>query len=299
MSEIGAKLRVSTVLEGSVRQAGSHLRITAQLINVADGFQVWSARYDREMVDVFAIQDEIARAIAKELELKLTGTSAEPLVRRGTDNLEAYDLYLKGRFFWSRRGPWLNKAKECFDQAVAADPSFALAQAGVADCQCILALYGYISSRGAFERARAVTALALALDDRCSEAHQAAGLFELTMGWDLARGERELRRAAELNPSSAAAWAWLGILLSVVGRHTESLEAIRRAYRSNRCRRWSTRLRRWAFSCNAPGPMPRRPRIARLSLIRLQRRALSCSDLSTTRKETLPTQSPRWNAQAS
>ena len=229
VGEIGAKLRVSTVLEGSVRRAGSRLRITAQLISVADGYHLWSERYDREMEDVFAIQDEIARAIAKELELTLWASAEKPLVARGTQSLDAYDLYLKGRYFWERRGQNLKKAREYFERAVTADPAFALAQAGMADCHCLLALYGYVSSTEAFEPARVAVTHALTFDERSAEAHAASGLFELTMGWNFDRGERELRRAAELNPASAMSWSWLGNLLPLLGRPADAEACARRS----------------------------------------------------------------------
>jgi len=133
ISEVGAKLNVTTVLEGSVRKAGSRLRITAQLINVGDGYHIWSQRYDREMEDVFAIQDEIAKGIADKLQITLVGDAAEQLVRPSTVNLEAYDLYLKGRFFVNQGGEGPARGLEYFQQALACDPDYALAHAGIAD----------------------------------------------------------------------------------------------------------------------------------------------------------------------
>ena len=142
ITEISRKLGVSTVLEGSVRKAGNRIRITAQLVNVADGFQLWSERYDRDMEDVFAVQDEIARSIADRLKVTLKGDRYQPLVNAGTDNLEAYQLYLKGRALFHQRGRDLPRSLECFKRAVALDEKYALAWAGLADAYNMLAWYG-------------------------------------------------------------------------------------------------------------------------------------------------------------
>ena len=140
IADVGAKLNVNSVLEGSVRKAGSKLRITAQLIDVADGYHLWSERYDREAGDVFAIQDEIATSIAEQLKVILVGQQDVSLVKPGTLNLDAYQLYLQGRFFWNRRE--LHRSLACFEQAVSIDPAYALAHAGVADANAMLG-FGY------------------------------------------------------------------------------------------------------------------------------------------------------------
>jgi serine/threonine-protein kinase len=229
VAEIAAKLHVGTVLEGSVRRAGKRLRVTAQLINAADGFHLWSERYDRDLEDVFAIQDEIARAIADKLRVTLTAKRDRALVRPGTGNLEAYDLFLKGRYHWARRGAALTKAIELFDRAIAIDPNFAAAYAGLADAYCILTSHGYYSPTRGYEQARAAAYRALALDSESADAHQAVGLFELVMGWDLAAAERAMRRACELNPSNAYPSYVLGQLTTSLGRTDEAVAAIRRA----------------------------------------------------------------------
>jgi serine/threonine-protein kinase len=225
---IGERLGVSTVLEGSIRRAGNRLRITAQLINAVDGYHLWSERYDREMDDVFAVQDEIARAITARLRVTLQMPEA-PLVRRGTDNLEAYDLYLKGRYFWLRRGDGLQKAIDYFRQAIAADPDFAAPYVGLADTYCILGVYGYMPSANVAERAREAAERAVALDDRFADGHYSVGLYEAYFGWNLERAEREFRRAIELNPRSALPHVWLGELLAAVGRRDEALPLARHA----------------------------------------------------------------------
>src|SRR5262249_11901792 len=145
IKEIGRALRVATVLEGSVRRTGSRLRVTAQLINVADGYHRWSERYDREMADVFEIQDDIVASILKALAPALVG-EAKTVVKRPTDNLEAYEWYLKGRQYWYQRSPaFMPIAIRWFEQAIALDPDYALAYAGLADCHIILRPYGWAS----------------------------------------------------------------------------------------------------------------------------------------------------------
>ncbi|MEJ2722946.1 MAG: protein kinase, partial [bacterium] len=152
--EIGEKLDVDTVLEGSIRKAGNRLRITAQLINAADGYHLWSEKYDRNMEDIFAIQDEISLAIVGQLKIELLGEEASLLVKRGTENLEAYDLYVKGRFFWEKRGLWLRKSIEFFEAAIQKDPNYAEPYAGIADAYSLLSFYGFLPSRDALPKAR-------------------------------------------------------------------------------------------------------------------------------------------------
>src|SRR5207249_2530940 len=162
LTEVGAKLKVATVLEGSVRKAGNRLRIGAQLVKVGDGYHLWSERYDREMPDVFAIQDEISKAIANRLQVTL-GVEGTPLVTPATGNLDAYHLYLKGRYYLAQRGLGLKKALECFDQALALDPHYALAYAGLADACTVLAQYGLAPPNVLRPRARAAVQKALDL----------------------------------------------------------------------------------------------------------------------------------------
>jgi len=227
---IGERLGVRTLLEGGVRRAGDRLRVTAQLVNAADGYQLWSERYDREMDDVFAVQDEIARAIADRLRVTLAQPEA-PLVRPGTGNLQAYDLYLKGRYFWTRRGEGLHKAIDYFERAITADPDFAAPYAGLADTYSIMGMYGYMPSTTVQGRIRDAAERALALDDRLGEAHYSVGLYEWNFGWNLERAEREFRRAIELSPRWAQPYVWLAMLLAALGRRADALELARQAQR--------------------------------------------------------------------
>jgi eukaryotic-like serine/threonine-protein kinase len=229
VGDIGARLRVDSVLEGSVRKAGNRLRITAQLVNASDGYQLWSDRYDREIDDVFAVQDEIARAIVGKLTERLGGHAAVPLVKRPTEDLDAYNLYLQGRYYWARRGGFLKKAVECFEQAIARDPSYAHAYAGLADAYGVLGIYGLIPPAEAARKAKPAAAQAVALDDTLAEAHRSMAAYRVSFEWDLAGGEREYRRALELGASSGEVYAIYGYCLTYLHRHDEALAAIQRA----------------------------------------------------------------------
>ena len=145
------------ILDGSVRRAGNRLRITVQLIDVNDGHHLWSERYDRDLDDVFAVQDEIARAIVAKLQVTLRGDARQTLVTRPTDDLEAYSLYLQGRYYWARRAEgFLQHAIACFEQAIAKDASYALAHAGLADAYSVLGIYGVLETRVAWAKARPI-----------------------------------------------------------------------------------------------------------------------------------------------
>src|SRR5437016_224093 len=204
--------KVTTVLEGSVRKAGNRLRIGAQLVKVGDGYHLWTERYDREMTDVFAIQDEIAKAIASRLRVTLDGEGM-PLVMPATVNLDAYHLYLKGRYYLALRGLGLKKALECFDQALALDPHYALAYAGLADACTVLAQYGLAPPNVLRPRGRAAVQKAIELAPDLAEAHCASGAFGFICDWDWPRAGRDLRRAVELNPRYVAARQWLSYYL--------------------------------------------------------------------------------------
>jgi serine/threonine-protein kinase len=202
---IGDQLNVGSVLEGSVRKAGGRIRITAQLISVADGYQLWSERYDRELTDVFAIQDEIANAIAGKLKVTLRVGAERQLVRPPTANVEAYDLYLKGRALTRQRGPALLRAVECFDRAIALDPGSALAQAELAEALLLMAFYGMVPPADIRERARLAVARALELDATEATTQTVLGLYSLTAEFDRGKASAAFARAVELDPMDADA----------------------------------------------------------------------------------------------
>jgi serine/threonine-protein kinase len=229
--KIGEQLNVTTILEGSVRKAGNRLRITAQLINVADGFHLWSEKYDREMKDIFDIQEEISRAIVEALKIKLVGEPAKHLVKRYTENLEAYNLYLKGRYFWNKRFEGgLQQAMEHFKQVIEKEPAYALAHVGLADCFIILGWFAYLAPKDAFTKAKAAVQKALEIDDRLAEAHASLGFIKFASDWDWLEAEQEFRRSIALNPNYATVHWWYAFSLVLWGRTEESLAEIKRAY---------------------------------------------------------------------
>jgi TolB-like protein/Flp pilus assembly protein TadD len=230
IQEIGRELGVATVLEGSVRKAADQLRITAQLTTAADGYHLWSQTYQRDIQDVFAIQDEIARAIVDTLRVKLLGEQDRPLVKAVTQSPEAYDLYLKGRHYWYRRyRVGLQTALEYFQRAIEADPDYAPPYAGIADVHMVLGIYGLIPPDEARSTARAVAEKALALDSELAEAHFSMALV-LFFSRDYDGSDRALRRAIELNPNYAKAHVWRALVLIVVGtRRDEGLAEAERA----------------------------------------------------------------------
>jgi serine/threonine-protein kinase len=228
--EIGRRLQVATVLEGSVRRAGPRLRVATQLINVADGFLLWSESFDREAEDVFAIQDEIARAISSALRGRLLDPRAEALVRRPTEDLEAYQLYLKGRQSWNRRTEQdLQEAMRAFEQALARDPAFALAHAGMADTWALLGFYSAVPPGEAYPRAQRAARQALDIDPGLAEAYPAFAYSAMYYDWDWVEAEQAFRRAIELHPGYANAHQWYGNFLSVMGRAEEAIATFERA----------------------------------------------------------------------
>jgi serine/threonine-protein kinase len=232
ISEIGAALRVNTVLEGSVRRSGKRLRITAQLIDVGDGYHLWSERYDRELDDVFAIQDDIAVNIAQKLRIALADKPAdEPLVKPPTRNLDAYELYLKARFYVEQRGEGLVKGLEFFRQAIAADPDYAVAYAGMAETLCLLAVYGAADPQRVMPGAKGAAQKAIALDDGLAEAHNAMALVHVLHDWDWAGAVVEFDRALEINPRFVPSRYWKGLFchLFIARREEEALRETKRA----------------------------------------------------------------------
>jgi serine/threonine-protein kinase len=216
--DIGEQLNVACVLEGSVRRAGSKLRVTAQLVSVGSGYQLWSERYDREMADVFEIQDEIVGAIVKALVPALMGEAAAP-VRRSTENLEAYELYLKGRHYWHQRTPAaVRVAIQCFEQAITLDAEYALAYAGLADSYGILRVYGWMSADEANPRALDAVARAMAIDPSLAESNfsNAFAIFYCERKWREAGPH--YARALEINPRSSLSQGYSGCFAAMEQR---------------------------------------------------------------------------------
>ncbi|UCF40707.1 MAG: protein kinase [Gemmatimonadota bacterium] len=230
LQDVGAELGVSTILEGSVRQVGRSLRITAQLINVTDGYHHWSERYDRELEDVFAIQDEIAEAIASTLREHLVEEQRIRVVKRYTDDVQAYQLYLRGRYVEkTRHRGGFAKGIEYFEQAIARDPNYALAYAGVADSYNLLAWYRFLPPRDAFPKAHVAALKALEIDEMLAEAHTSLGVVKHYYDWDWQGAERSLSRALQLNPKDATALHSYSEYLASRGRLEEATQCITRA----------------------------------------------------------------------
>ncbi len=228
--EMGRQLGVETLLEGSVRRAGNRLRVTTQLINVADGCHLWSDRFDREMEDVFAIQDEISLAVTDALKLRLLGEEKKKVVKRHTENFKAYRAYLKGRYHWFiRSSSDIEKAIEYLKEAVAIDPEYALAYAGLADCYGVLSIYRPVAPEEVYPKAKAAAMKALELDDSLAEAHAALSCIMDNYEWDWAGSEREIERAIALNPGYATAYQWKAEGLITRGRFDEAVEVMNRA----------------------------------------------------------------------
>ena len=230
VSDIGRELNVETVLEGSVRKAGERLRITAQLVDTANGHHLWSQRYDRNMGDVFAIQDEITSAIVDKLKPTLLGEEKARMAKGKDVDIEAYQLYLRGRFFWNKRTEdGLKTAMKYFELAIKQEPTYALAHAGLADCHNLLGYYNYVRPKEAFPKAKEAALEALKLDNTLAEAYTSLGWVSMLFEWDWERAEGEFKRALELNPNYATAHHWYSILLWATGRFDESADRMRRA----------------------------------------------------------------------
>ena len=228
--EIGKKLDVSTVLEGSVRKAGNRLRITAQLINIADGYHLWSERYDREMDDIFAIQDEITAAIVRQLKVELIGKQKETIVKRYTENLEAYDLYLKGIYYWNKLTPdGFERSSECFEKAIEKDSHYALAYAGLADSYWMSSIWGNLPPHRTYPKAREAVKKAIEIDDTLGEAHASLACIHTFYDWDWEAAEREFKRAIELAPGSSYSRVYYSFYLNVRRRYDEAIIQARKA----------------------------------------------------------------------
>jgi adenylate cyclase len=211
LREVGEKLGVHTVLEGSVRKHGNKLRVTAQMINVEDGFHLWSEKFDRNMDDIFAIQDEIALAITEKLKITLLEKDREIITKTSTQNSEAYELYLKGRFYISRRGNFVLRGMEYFQKAISVDPSFALAYAGYADANMIASFYGFLPAKEVMEEIKQAAETAIKLDDSLCEPYCSLGCYYSIFERNWIEAKKNFSKGIELNPNYAQGHAWYGM----------------------------------------------------------------------------------------
>jgi TolB-like protein/Tfp pilus assembly protein PilF len=229
LPQIAKQLGVMHILEGSVQKAGNQVRVNVQLINAMNDAHLWADTFDRQLTDIFAVESEIAKNIAETLQAKITGSEKSSMAKAPTENPEAYELYLKGRFFWNKRsGPDLRKAIEYFQRAVEKDPNYALAYAGMADSYLLLPNYGSASSQEALPPARTAAKKALELDDSLAEAHASLGLLA-TIELDLERALSELQRAVQLKPNYATGHHWLALAYMTLARFDPAIAEGKRA----------------------------------------------------------------------
>ena len=231
--EVSKELNAGTILEGSVRKADSRLRITVQMIDATRDRHLWAESYDRRLDDVFAVQSDIARQVAEALRVRILSPEMERILKKPTESTTAYSLYLKGRYFWNRRGSEkgieeVRRAAECFEQAVREDPTFALGYVGQADCCIILCNNWLIDCESNLAKAKQMVEKALELDPGLAEAHATKG-FVLKDGYDLRQAEEEFTKALELKPSYATAHQWYHFVLLSELRWEEALEQIEKA----------------------------------------------------------------------
>jgi DNA-binding winged helix-turn-helix (wHTH) protein/tetratricopeptide (TPR) repeat protein len=228
----GRSLGVDMVLEGSIQCAGERIRVTVQLVSVQAGSPVWGECFDERLTDIFTVQDAIAGRLAAALVSNLTAEERLRVARRDTADHEAYHSYLKGRYHWNTRAEeGLKKAVQHFEQAIARDPGYALAHAGLADCYTLLgsAGYGVLPPAEALDRARAAATKALEVDPDLAEAHTSLALVKFRLDWDWGLAETEFRRAIQLSPGYASAHHFYGLYLSAMGRATEAVASLRLA----------------------------------------------------------------------
>jgi serine/threonine-protein kinase len=228
---IGDALNVATVLDGSVRKDGDRLRITVELIGSVDGYHLWSQRFDRRLVDVFAVQDEIARSVVSTLKGKLTADKSAGVVVPRSKNIEAYGLYLEGRYHWNKRTEdELKKSIGCFERAIDRDPDFAPAYAGIADAYITLGTYGAMPSRDVMPLAERALERALEIDGASAEAYTCRGCLRSVYDWSWSDAEHDFQRAIELKPSYPTAHHWYAINhLVPLGRFDEATDELHRA----------------------------------------------------------------------
>ena len=234
LSDIAKQLGVANILEGSVQKAADQVRINVQLIKAATDTHLWADTYDRKLTDIFTVESQVAKAVADTLQAKLSGTEQSAIAARPSENSEAHDLYLKGRYFFGKRtADDLKRAIDYFNQALAKDPNYALAYAGLADSYVLLPEYSRESSAELFPKARAAAGKALAIDNTLAEAHASLGLLLATLstsGINLRESKREFERAIALNPNYAPAHHWYGFsVLLPLGEFDRAIAEVKRA----------------------------------------------------------------------
>ncbi len=230
LGEIAAELGVATILEGGVRRSGDRVRINAQLIDALSDEHLWAEQYNRELTDVFAIQTDVALQIAGALQARLSPEERGRVERRPTENLEAYNAYLQGRFFWNKRTPeGLHAAIDYFEQALEIDPDYALAWVGLADSYTIMAAWGYLSPQETHDKAKSAALKALEIDETLGEAHVALAQILESYEWDMEAAQAQYLRGLALSPGYATGHHWYANQLAYLGRYDEAIPEIEQA----------------------------------------------------------------------
>jgi TolB-like protein/Flp pilus assembly protein TadD/predicted Ser/Thr protein kinase len=227
--QAGREQRVDAVVDGQIQKSGEKMRVTVRLVRVEDGAPIWTSQFDEKITDIFAVQDSISERVVAVLAVKLTSDQSALVAKHYTNNADAYQLYLKGRYYWDKRTPdGFRRAIEYFQQSIGLDPNYALAHVGIADCYGLFPEYAVLPPKSAFPKARAAAMRALEIDDALAEAHASLAnikIFDL----DFAGAESEFKRAIELNPNYATAHHWYGEHLAVMGRFDEAIAEAKRA----------------------------------------------------------------------
>ena len=231
LSSVAQQLGVANVLEGTVQRSTDQVRVSVQLIDARNDSHLWAETFDRKLNDIFAVESEIASKVADSLQAKLSGTEKNSIAKIPTSNTEAYQFYLKGRFFWNKRtAPDLRKSVDFFNQAIEKDPNYALAYAGLADAWAVLPLFGGCAPKECNQKAEAAARRAIQLDETLAEPHASLGLLLAIYYFDCSGSLRELERAIELNPNYATAHHWIGNLpLTFVGQFDRGIGELKRA----------------------------------------------------------------------
>ena len=227
---VGLEQGVDTVLDGRIQREVGHVRLTVQLIRVRDGVQLWGESFDKEFTNIFALEDALSERVAQSIRLKLNGEETRRFNKRSTEKPDAYEAYVKGRYFWNKRtDKGLKKGLEYFRQAITLDPNFAEAYVGVADSYATLGLYAILPPKEAFLAAKDAASRALEMDDGLAEAHATLGFIHFYYDWDAADAANEFRRALADNPNYAMAHSWYGEALAAMGRYPEAVAEAHRA----------------------------------------------------------------------
>lgn len=228
--EIGRQQSVDAILEGHIQRQGDRIRLTVQLVRVANGAALWADSFDEKFTDIFAVEDEISARVAQSLRIHLSAADEKRVTRKPTENTAAYEAYLKGRYFWNKRTTAaVQRGLGYFRDSIRLDPGFADGYEGVADCYATLGLYGTLPPDQAFPAARQAALKALNMDDSLADAHATLGLIHFYYDWDGDAAENEFRRALDLNPNYAMAHSWSGETLAAMGKFNAAVEESQRA----------------------------------------------------------------------